>query len=64
VDILHFLAGSVQPLDAARGVQAYSGASEAYAGLSFDSAVALWALGIAGAAVAIEWLLGRTGRRR
>jgi hypothetical protein len=49
---------------AEKGVQAYSRASDAYAALSFDSSVALWALGIAGAVVFIEWLLARTGRRR
>jgi hypothetical protein len=46
------------------GVQAYGRASEAYATLSFDSSVALWALGIAGALVFIEWLLARAGGRR
>ena len=49
---------------AEQGVQAYSRASDAYATLSFDSPVALWALGIAGAVVLVEWLLARTGRRR
>jgi hypothetical protein len=49
---------------AEKGVQAYSRASDAYATLSFDSSVALWALGIAGAAVFVEWLLARAGRRR
>jgi hypothetical protein len=49
---------------AEQGVQAYSRASDAYAALSFDSSVALWALGIAGAVVLLEWLLARTGRRR
>ena len=49
---------------AERGVQAYSRASDAYANLSFGPSVALWALGIAGAAVLIEWLLARPGRRR
>jgi len=49
---------------AEQGVQAYSRASDAYATLSFDSAVALWALGIAGAVVFIEWLLARAGGRR
>jgi hypothetical protein len=86
MNILQFVANSVQPLAAAtglsaaqahgatdmaplvhgakQGVQAYSRASDAYATLSFDSSVALWALGIAGALVFFEWLLGRTGRRR
>ena len=49
---------------AEKGVQAYSRASDAYASLSFDSSVALWALGIAGAVVFVEWLLARGGRRR
>ena len=46
------------------GVQAYSRAADAYAALSLESSVALWALGIAGALVLFEWLLARTGRRR
>jgi hypothetical protein len=50
--------------DADKGVQAYSRASDAYATLSFDSSVALWALGIAGVVVLVEWLLARTGRKR
>lgn len=56
----------IEPLvhGAEKGVQAYSRASDAYATLSFDSSVALWALGIAGAVVLVEWLLARTGRRR
>ena len=54
-------AGDMAPLvhGAEKGVQAYSRASDAYANLSFDSSVALWALGIAGAVVLLEWLLGR-----
>jgi hypothetical protein len=59
-------ADDIAPLvrGAEKGVQAYSRASDAYAALSFDSSVALWALGIAGAVVFAEWLLARTGRRR
>jgi hypothetical protein len=69
MNVLNVLANSVQPFAAAahgaeRGVQAYSRASDAYATLSLDSPVALWALGIAGAVVFVEWLLARTGRRR
>ena len=58
--------GDMAPLvmGAEKGVQAYSRASDAYATLSFDSSVALWALGIAGAVVFIEWLLARAGGRR
>ena len=54
-------AGDMAPFvhGAEKGVQAYSRASDAYAALSFDSSVALWALGIAGAVVLLEWLLGR-----
>ena len=61
MDILHF-----PPLahGAERGVQAYSRASDAYAHLSVESSVALWALAIAGALVLVEWLLARRGRRR
>ncbi|GAB3651497.1 hypothetical protein [Ramlibacter alkalitolerans] len=50
--------------DAERGVQAYGRASDAYATWSFDSSVALWAVGIAGVVVFVEWLLARTGRKR
>jgi hypothetical protein len=59
-------AAEIEPIvrGAEQGVQAWSRASDAYATLSFDSAVALWALGIAGAFVLAEWLLARTGRRR
>lgn len=49
---------------AEKGVQAYSRASDAYTALPFGSSVALWALGIAGAVVLVEWLLARSGRRR
>jgi hypothetical protein len=59
-------ATDIAPLvhDAERGVQAYSRASDAYTTLSFDSSVALWAVGIAGVVVFFEWLLARTGRKR
>ena len=49
---------------AEQGVQAYSRASDAYASLPFGSSVALWALGIAGVAVLVEWLLALGRRRR
>ena len=46
------------------GMQAYSRAADAYAALSLEASVALWAVGIAGGLVLFEWLLAPTRRRR
>ena len=44
------------------GLQAWARASHAHDGGLFDPSVALWALGIAGGLVLLEWLLA--GRHR
>ena len=47
---------------AQRALQAYTRASDAYADQLFAPSVALWAVGIAAALVALEWLLARPGK--